>query len=79
MPGLSEPDFDKAYEHYVAAYRELGTAAEAASKDAIRARLGKQLPRVLAEQRCARVRIEVAVENGKVRLRAWPANAKPAG
>jgi hypothetical protein len=26
---------------------------------------------------CEHVRIEVAVEDGKVRLRAWPAGTKP--
>jgi hypothetical protein len=71
LPGLAESDFDGAYQRYLAAHRELGREAEAASKDKIRARLGKQLPKILAEQRCDRVRIEVAVEDGKVRLRAW--------
>ena len=50
--------------------------AEAASKEKIRARLGRQLPKILAEQGCNRIRIEVAVEEGKVRLRAWPAAAE---
>jgi len=73
LPGLAESDFDGAYQRYLAAHRELGREAEAASKDKIRARLGKQLPKILEEQRCDRVRIEVAVEDGKVRLRAWAA------
>lgn len=77
LPGLSESDFESAYARYLAAHRGLGSADEAASKDKIRARLGKQLPKILAEQRCARVRIEIAVEDGKVRLRAWPEQAKP--
>jgi hypothetical protein len=73
LPGLSEPDFESAYASYLAAHHDLGTVAAAASKEKIRARLGQQLPRILAEQGCERVRIEVAVEAGKVRLRAWPA------
>lgn len=77
LPGLAEPDFNGAYDRYLAAHRELGTAADAASKEKIRARLGKQLPRILEEKQCDRVRIEVVVEEGKVRLRAWPAEAKP--
>jgi len=76
LPGLSEADFEGAYQRYLAAHHELGTAADAASKDKIRARLGKQLPKILADQQCASVRIEVAVEDGKVRLRAWSAEAK---
>lgn len=79
LPGLAEADFDGAYQRYVAAHRELGREAEAASKDKLRARLGKQLPKILAEQRCDRVRIEVAVEDGKVRLRAWAADGRPQG
>lgn len=76
LPGLAGPDFETAYETYLSAHRQLGREAEAASKDKIRARLEKQLPRILAEQRCERVRLEVAVEDGKVRLRAWPTDAK---
>lgn len=72
LPGVSEPDFDDAYAKYLAAHRALGTTAEAASKDKIRTRLGKQLPQILAEQRCEKIRLEVKVEEGKVRLRAWP-------
>lgn len=74
LPGLPEPDFESAYAKYLSAHRELGREAEAATKDKIRARLGKQLPSILAEQGCDRVRIEVAVEDGKVRLRAWAAD-----
>jgi hypothetical protein len=76
LPGLPETDFNSAYEKYLSAHRELGREADAATKEKIRARLGKQLPRILAEQRCERVRLEVAVEDGKVKLRAWAANAK---
>ena len=76
LPGLSEPDFESAYQRYFAAHQELGSEAEAASKEKIRARLGKQLPRILTEQQCERVRIDVAVEGGKVRLRASPAEPK---
>ncbi len=73
MPGLSDPDFEGAYQRYREAYRELGNETQAMSKEKMRARLGKQLPKILEEQRCAQVRLEIAVEDGKVRLRAWPA------
>ncbi len=76
LPGLPETDFNSAYDRYLSAHRELGREAEAVTKEKIRARLGKQLPRILAEQRCERVRLEVAVEDGKVKLRAWAAGAK---
>lgn len=76
LPGLPEPDFDSAYQKYLSAHRELGREAEAVTREKIRARLGKQLPKILAEQRCERVRLEVAVEDGKVKLRAWAAEVK---
>ncbi len=76
LPGLPETDFESAYESYLSAHRQLGREADAATKEKIRSRLGKQLPRILAEQRCERVRLEVAVEDGKVKLRAWAAGAK---
>lgn len=76
LPGLPERDFESAYQSYLSAHRQLGREAEAATKEKIRSRLGKQLPRILAEQRCERVRLEVAVEDGKVKLRAWAADGK---
>jgi hypothetical protein len=71
LPGLTDQDFDGAYQRYVEAHKKLGI--EAMPKEKLRTRLGKQLPKILEEQRCERVRLEIAVEEGKVRLRAWAA------
>jgi hypothetical protein len=76
LPGLSDQDFEGAYRRYLDAHQELGIEAQAVPKDKMRSRLGKQLPKILDEQRCERVRLEVAVEDGKVRLRAWPAQER---
>jgi hypothetical protein len=73
LPGLSDRDFDGAYQRYLRAHQDLGIEAQAVPKEKMRSRLGRQLPKILDEQRCERVRLEVAVEDGKVRLRAWPA------
>jgi hypothetical protein len=73
LPGLSDRDFDGAYQRYLRAHQALGIEAQAVPKEKMRSRLGRQLPKILDEQRCERVRLEVAVEDGKVRLRAWPA------
>jgi hypothetical protein len=73
LPGLTDQDFEGAYRRYLDAHQELGIEAQAVPKEKMRLRLGKQLPKILNEQRCERVRLEVAVEDGKVRLRAWPA------
>jgi hypothetical protein len=74
LPGLSEQDFEKAYSSYFDAHRKLGIEAQAVAKEKMRSRLNRQLPKILDEQRCDRVRLEIAVEDGKVRLRAWPGN-----
>lgn len=75
LPGLAESDFEDAYSRYMEAHKKLGPDIQPITKDKMRQRLGKQLPRILEEQRCARVRLEIAVEQGKVRLRAWPAES----
>jgi hypothetical protein len=74
LPGLSNNDFDGAYQRYMDAHKKLGIEAQAIEKEKLRARLGKQLPKILEQQRCDRVRLEIAVEDGKVRLRAWAAD-----
>jgi hypothetical protein len=71
LPGLSNDDFDQAYQRYMSAHQKLGIEAQAMDKDKLRTRLGKQLPKVLDEQKCQRVRLEIAVEEGKVRVKAW--------
>ena len=76
LPGLSDQDFEGAYRTYMTAHRELGIEAQAVPKDKMRSRLGKQLPKILDEQRCEHVRLEIAVQDGKVRMRAWPAEQK---
>jgi hypothetical protein len=73
LAGLADSDFEGAYKNYMDAHRKLGIEAQAVSKEKLRQRLGKQLPKILEEQQCQRVRLEIAVEEGKVRLRAWPA------
>lgn len=74
LPGLDNEDFEGAYQRYLAAHRELGIEAQAVSKEKLHRRLGKQLPKVMEEQKCTKVRLEIAVEDGKVRVRAWPAH-----
>ena len=75
LPGLPEADFERAYSRYMEAHKKLGPEAQPITKEKMRQRLGKQLPRILQEQRCAQVRLEIAIEEGKVRLRAWPAGS----
>jgi hypothetical protein len=72
LAGVSDQEFEHAYKSYFDAHKRLGLEMQAVAKEKMRSRLSKQLPRILDEQRCARVRLEIAIEDGKVRLRAWP-------
>lgn len=72
LPGLNERDLQEAYARFMDAHRRLGTDAAAPSLEKIRSRLGAQLPQILADRQWGRVTLEVAVEDGKVRLRAKP-------
>jgi hypothetical protein len=76
LAGLADSDFEGAYQRYMDAHRKLGIEAQATSKEKLRQRLGMQLPKILEEQHCQHVRLEIAVEEGKVRLHAWPAENK---
>ena len=76
LAGLADRDFEDAYQRYMEAHRKLGIEAQAVSKEKLRQRLDKQLPKILEKQKCQNVQLEVAVEEGKVHLRAWPAENK---
>jgi hypothetical protein len=76
LAGVEDRDFDGAFQRYLQVHRELGIEAQAIPKETLRQRLGKQLPKILQEKGCDRLRLEVAVEGGKVRLRVWPAETK---
>jgi len=72
LPGLSEADMQDAYRRYSEAHQKAGTAEPPPTMDKLRQRLAKQLPQILTTHNCSRVRLEIAVDDGKVRLRAWP-------
>jgi hypothetical protein len=72
LPGLSEADMQDAYRRYSDAHKQVGTAEPPPSLSKLRQRLAKQLPQILSANNCSRVRLEIAVDDGKVRLRAWP-------
>ena len=72
LPGLSEAEMQDAYRSYLEAHQQAGTAGAAPPMDKLRRSLAKQLPQILSANNCSRVRLDIAVEDGKVRLRAWP-------
>ena len=72
LPGLSEAEMQEAYRRYSEAHKQAGTAEPPPSLSKLRQRLAKQLPQILSANNCSHVRLEIAVDDGKVRLRAWP-------
>ncbi len=72
LPGLSDVEMQDAYRRYLAAHQKAGIADSAPPMDKLRRSLAKQLPQILSANNCSRVRLDIAVEDGKVRLRAWP-------
>ncbi len=72
LPGLPEADLQDSYRRYVEAHAKLGGDKAPPSLAKMRERLARQLPQILEANRCSRVRLEVAVDGDKVRLRAWP-------
>jgi len=72
VPGIDEAAIDAVYRRYTEAHRQAQDPRPALTLDKIRERLRVQIPKVLAEKNCRRVTLDVAVEDGKVRLKAWP-------
>jgi hypothetical protein len=72
LPGLREGALEDFYQRYVKAHTDAVGAPPKASLEQMRAKLQKDLPKILAQQNCARVELDVAVDSGKVRLRARP-------
>jgi hypothetical protein len=72
LPGLREGALEDFYQRYVKAHTDAVGAPPKASLEQMRAKLQQDLPRILAQQNCARVELDVAVDGGKVRLRARP-------
>jgi hypothetical protein len=74
VPGLSDPDLENVYRRYREAHEKARDPRPALTLEKIRERLRVQIPKVLADKNCRRVTLDVAVEDGKVRLKAWPVN-----
>jgi hypothetical protein len=72
LPGLRSGELEDFYTRYVKAHRDATGAPPKASLEQMRARLEQDLPRILAQQQCQRIKLDVAIEGGKVRLRAHP-------
>jgi hypothetical protein len=72
LPGLRDGALEDFYQRYVKAHTDAVGAPPKASLEQMRAKLQQDLPKILAQQNCARVELDVAVDGGKVRLRARP-------
>jgi hypothetical protein len=76
LPGLSEAEMQDVYRRYVQAHQKAGRTEPAPSMSKLRERLAKQIPLILSANNCSHVRLEIAAEDGKVHLRAWPVTEK---
>jgi hypothetical protein len=74
VAGITDRDIDDVYRRYLETHKRVGDPRPVPSLEKIRERLQAQIPRVMAERNCRRVKLDVAVEDGKVRLKAWPVN-----
>ena len=72
LPGLRAGALEDFYRRYVDAHVKAVGAPPKASLDQMRAKLQQDLPKILSDQRCERVELDVSVDGGKVRLRARP-------
>jgi hypothetical protein len=72
VPGVDDGAIEAVYRRYTEAHRAARDPRPALTLEKIRERLSMQIPRVLAEKNCRRVTLDVAVEDGKVKLKAWP-------
>ena len=72
LPGLRDGALEDFYKRYVKAHTDALGAPPKASLEQMRAKLQQDLPKILTQQNCNRVELDVAVDGGKVRLRARP-------
>jgi hypothetical protein len=72
VPGLASGELEDFYRRFVKAHTETAGAPPRASLAQMRAKLQQDLPRIMAMEGCLRVRLDIAVEAGKVKLRVRP-------
>jgi hypothetical protein len=72
VPGVDDAAIEAVFRRYTEAHRQAQDPRPALTLEKIRERLRVQIPKVLADKNCRRVTLDVAVEDGKVRLKAWP-------
>ncbi len=75
VPGVSDQELTEFFARYVGAHKQIGAAQPGVTLDQMKARLAKEVPKILAAKNCARVQLDVVVEAGKVHLRAKPIRA----
>jgi hypothetical protein len=72
VPGLSDHELETVFRRYMDAHKKAQDPRPALTLDKMKERLRLQIPKVMADKNCRRVTLDVAVEDGKVRLKAWP-------
>lgn len=74
VPGVSEEKVRAFFQRYVEAHVKSVGAPPKVTLDQMREKLRRDLPKVLEEKRCRALDLEVAVVDGKVKLKARPAS-----
>ncbi len=72
IPGIGVGDIEGVYERYMATHKTVADGRDPLTLDKIKERLRMQIPKILSEKNCKKVRLDIAVEDGKVKLKAWP-------
>jgi hypothetical protein len=72
IPGVNDREMEALYRKYLDTHSQAKDPRPALTFDKIKDRLRTQVPRILADRNCSKVRLDVAVEDGKVRLKAFP-------
>ncbi len=72
VPGVPDADVEALYRRYTETHRRVNDPRPAMTLDKLRERLRVQIPKILADRGYSGVKLDVDVEDGKVRLKATP-------
>jgi hypothetical protein len=75
VPGVTDAQVEAFFKKYVDTHVATVGAAPRITLDQMKDRLRQELPRVLEAKKCRALDLDVAVEDGKVRLRVRPARS----
>lgn len=72
IPGLDDAELDRVYQNYVETCQKMNDPRGSITRDKLREKLRAQVPKLLEQRGARKVALDVAVEDGRVRLKARP-------